>query len=97
MTEMRAIRKVTLGPHHLQPGRTKHTLVDSKGSRAFPPFTSLVITRYPVDEGYYLMHICADGTGTDTWHASLEDAFHQANWELGIESAEWIEVDEPFR
>lgn len=96
MTVMMAIKKVALGSHHVDSGKTKHTLVDSAGARSFAPFTSLVITRYPGDEGFYLMHVCADGTGTDTWHVSLEDALHQADWEFGVQTEEWIDVDEPF-
>jgi hypothetical protein len=93
---MVAIRRVELGAHHLNPGRTKHTLHDDKGVRPFPPFTSLAITRYGDDPGYYLMHICNDNTGTDTWHEGLEDALHQAEWEFGVRPDEWIEVQEPF-
>lgn len=93
-----AIRKVTLGDRHLCPGRTKHTLVDANGARPFPPFTSLVITRclLPDDSGYYLEHLCADGLGTDTWHQTLEEAMHQAEWEFGVQPSEWVEVNEPF-
>lgn len=98
MSNQIAIRKVTLGEHHLRPGRTKHTLVDAKGARPFPPFTSLVITRslLPNENGYYLEHLCADGLGTDTWHQSLEDALYQAEWEFGVQPSEWVEVNEPF-
>jgi hypothetical protein len=94
--EMIAIRRVKLEAHHLQPGRTKHTLHDANGIRPFPPFTSLAIARYGDDAGYYLMHICADRTGTDTWHQTLEDAFDQAEWEFGVRRNEWTEVREPF-
>ena len=97
MTEMMVIKKVSLGSQHVDTGLTKHTLIDSKGSRPFSKFTSLEITRYPDEESCYLMHICADGTGTDTWHESLEDALHQANWEFGVEIHEWTDVNEPFR
>lgn len=96
MDEMRAIRKVTLGEHHLRPGRTRHYIGFAEGKREFPPFTSLVITRHPGDSGYYLMHLCEDGQGTDTWHVSLEDAFHQAEYEFGVRPDEWTEVDEAF-
>ena len=94
--EMIAIRKVKLGKHHFNPGRTKHTLSDANGTRPFPPFTSLAITRYGEDVGYYLMHICDDNSGTDTWHETLDDALHQAEWEFGVRPEEWTEVQEPF-
>ena len=98
MSNKTAIRKVTLGEQHIRPGRTKHTLIDANGARPFPPFTSLVITRclLPDDNGFYLEHLCADGLGTDTWHQTLEDALHQAEWEFGVHPTEWIEVNEPF-
>lgn len=94
--EMIAIKKVTLREHHLSPGRTKHTLSDSNGVSPFPPFTSLAITRYLDGSGYYLMHICENHLGTDTWHETLEDALHQAEWEFGVLAEEWTDVEEPF-
>jgi hypothetical protein len=42
------------------------------------------------------MHICADGTGTDTWHESLEDAMHQADFEFGVQPDEWLDCDGQF-
>ena len=77
---------------------TKHTLIDSKGAKPFPPFTSLAITRWsePDDGGFYLMHICADGSGTDTWHGSLDDALHQADFEFSVQADEWVDCNEPF-
>jgi hypothetical protein len=93
---MTAIRRVMLGQHHQNPGQTKHTLIDEKGARPFPPFTSLAITTCPSDSGYSLMHICADGSRTDTWHQTLEDALHQAEWEFGVQRSEWTETDEPL-
>lgn len=98
MSHKVAIRKVLLGEQHMRPGRTKHTLVDAAGARPFPPFTSLVITRclLPDDSSYYLEHLCADGPGTDTCHQTLAEAMYQAEWEFGVQSSEWIEVNEPF-
>jgi len=93
---MIAVKKVTLGDHHLRPGRTRHFLGFGEGKREFPPFTSLVITQYPGKLSCYLMHICEDGSGTDTWHESLEDALHQAEWEFGVRLEEWTETNEPF-
>ncbi|MGA2167616.1 MAG: hypothetical protein ABSG62_05350 [Terracidiphilus sp.] len=90
MSEMVAIKKVALGEHHLRPGRTKHTLVDSQGQRDFPLFTSLVVAQYPGDSGYYLLHLCEDGQGTDTWHATLDDALHQAEYEFEVKPEDWV-------
>jgi hypothetical protein len=96
MEQFTAIRRVKLGDHHLSPGRTNHMLVDSNGKRPFAPFKELVIAHYPGTVGYYLMHHSTDGTGTDTWHESLEDALHQAEWEFEVGSSEWVEINEPY-
>jgi hypothetical protein len=90
------VKKVLLGPHHPSPGKTRHTLSDSAGIRPFPPFKSLQIAHYPGSVGYYLFYFCADGKGTDTWHQSLEDALHQAEWELGVRSEEWTDTLETY-
>jgi hypothetical protein len=95
-TKVFAAAWMTLCDHHLRSGRTKHTLVDAKGARPFPPFTSLAITQFPGDNGFYLMHICADGSGTDTWHENIDEAIHQAEWEFGVQPSEWTETNEPF-
>jgi hypothetical protein len=93
MSKMTAIKKVVLAEHHLRPGRTKHTLCDTQGSREFPPFVSLVIAQYPGDSGYYLLHLCEDGHGTDTWHETIDDAFHQAEYEFEVKPEEWDETN----
>jgi hypothetical protein len=91
--EWLVLRRVSLGPHHLHPGRTKHTLSDSKGRRDFPPFVSLEIVRSGRGS-YYLMHVCEDGSGTDTWHQTLEEATDQAEYEFEVKMSEWIVVQE---
>ena len=96
MAQMTELRKVTLNERHLRPGRTKHTLIDEMGAREFPPFASLVIAQFSGDSGYYLLHLCENGEGTDTWHQNLDDALHQAEWELGVSPEEWIETSEVF-
>lgn len=96
MSGMIAIKRAALNEGHLRPGRTKHTLIDSKGAREFPSFTSLAICQYPGDSGYYLMHLCEGSEGTDTWHENLDDALHQAEWEFGVREDEWVETNEPF-
>ena len=96
MSKMMAIKKVALGEHHLRPGQTKHTLSDSQGIREFPPFVSLVITQSPGESGFYLMHCCENGQGADTWHETLDDALHQAEYEFEVKPEEWIETNEVF-
>ncbi len=96
MPHMMTIKKMMLSQRHLLPGRTTHTISDSRGQRPFAAFTSLAITQYPGEDSCYLMHICADGSVADTWHESVADAIHQAEWELGVDSAEWVDTNEPF-
>jgi hypothetical protein len=93
---MVAIKKVTLKGHHLRPGRSEHILIDANGARDFPPFTSLAITQYDGQHGYYLMHICDNHTGTDTHHETLDEALYQAECEFGVLPEEWTDVQEPF-
>ena len=89
------IKRVKLQPHHLNPGRTRHTLRDGNEATPFPPFTSLEIAQYPGDQGYYLLHICDEHLSTDTWHETLEDALHQAEWEFEVRPEEWTDVNAP--
>jgi hypothetical protein len=86
------IKRVLLGPHHLNPGRTKHSIADGNSVRPFPPFQSLEIAHDPDTKGYFLFHICADGQVADTWHDSLKGAIQQAEWELEVKPDEWIDI-----
>lgn len=96
MSGFRSLYRVELAPHHHRPGRTKHTLSDSAGIRDFPPFKALEICSTAPDEGFYLMYEPEHGTGTDTWHQTLDDAFHQAEWEFGVARNEWLETNRPY-
>jgi hypothetical protein len=89
MANFRTIMKMLLGSSHLNPGRTRHEIVDAHGHRGFPPFVRLEIAQYPTDSGYYLLHICEDGLTADTHHGTLEEAMHQAEWESGVQQNEW--------
>jgi hypothetical protein len=42
------------------------------------------------------MYHCESELGTDTWHQTLDDAYHQAEWEFGVRQEEWIEISEPW-
>jgi hypothetical protein len=84
-----AVKKVILGPHHLCPGRTRHSIADAKGQRDFPPFVRLEIAQYQGDQGFYLLHISEDGSIADTHHETLAEAFHQAEWEFEVKADEW--------
>jgi hypothetical protein len=81
---------VELGDQHHPTGNTRHTLVDSQGARPFPSFIKLEISKYEGDEGYYLLYYTTVGQGTDTWHESLENAQHQAEFEFRVRPDEWV-------
>jgi hypothetical protein len=83
--------EVVLGVHHLRPGRTRHTISNGTVEREFPPFVRLEIARsgFANDLGFYLLHICADGSMADTHHSTVEEALHQAEWEFGVQRSEW--------
>ena len=81
--------KVGLGTNHLRPGRARHFIKNSQGRREFPPFVRLEIAQYPQSKGCYLFHICEDGSGTDTWHETLDQALDQAEWEFEVRRNEW--------
>jgi len=86
MSALIAVKRVVLGNHHRRPGRTRH----STNGREFPPFVSLEIARDPGDSGFYLLHICGNGATADTHHESIEAAMHQAEFEFGVQSNEWV-------
>jgi hypothetical protein len=56
----------------------------------FPPFVSLEIVQYPNDSGFYLLHFCASGDVADTHHETVQEAMHQAEFEFGVQSDEWV-------
>ncbi len=78
-SEMRKIGSITLQPRH-SPDRTRHSI----NGEQITAFVALEIATYEPDSGFYLLHVCADGRGTDTWHETLDDAFHQAAFEFGV-------------
>jgi len=84
--------RVELQSHHVPTGKTKHQLVGSGGAQDFPPFKRLAICQYAGDPGFYLMYYPESGHGTDTWHTTLEDALHQAEFEFRVTPSEWIRV-----
>jgi hypothetical protein len=93
---MWSLFRIELGPQFPPTGNTKHTLRDSTGSRPFPPFTALEIVHTPGEAGFYLMHECSDGIGTDTWHETLDDAMQQADFEFGVKPTDWGKTERAY-
>jgi len=96
MLAYRSLLRCDLGAHHHSPGKAKHQIKDQHGLRSFPPFVALEIVQAESDSAFYLMYIPESGMGADTFHLTLEDAKHQAEWEYGVEEDEWIKTDRPF-
>jgi hypothetical protein len=86
------IFEVTLGANHLRPGRTRHAILGPNGEQEFPPFVRLEIAQYSGDNGFYLLHICEHGEVADTYHDTVDEAMHQAEWEFGVQRGEWRDV-----
>jgi hypothetical protein len=84
--------RVQLQERHTATGNTEHWLVDGKGTRPFPPFRALEIAQYEGDSGFYLLYIPASGHGTDTYHETLADAMHQAEFEFRVAGDDWLPV-----
>ena len=80
-------REVTLdADRHRPTGATRHVVSGKASDGAH----ALRIVRYGVEAGFYLLYL--DETGgeiTDTWHESLDDAMHQAEFEFGVKPADW--------
>jgi hypothetical protein len=86
---------ITLKSIRLDPSRHKPTgnVRHYNGGNPFPPTAELKIMRYEGTSGFYLLHFDIDGNElNDTYHDSLEDALHQAEYEFRIEPSEWIDA-----
>jgi hypothetical protein len=87
----KTLRQITLQPHHMPTGNTKHLLGSPDGlQKDFPPFVWLEIAQFDDDPGFYLLYHSESGMDADTWHLSLEDAMHQAEFEFNVKPDEWL-------
>ena len=77
-------------------GKTKHAVAEFVEGKPIPVKSLPVPAWVEISEedgAFYLLHFDAEGTCfADTWHATLEDAKRQADFEFGISSAEWTSV-----
>jgi hypothetical protein len=84
--------EVTLDERH---GPTRNTL-HIVGGQAMAPPAALHIVRYDNDPGFYLLYLDVAGEEmTDTWHQTLDDAMHQAEFEFSVAASEWRTITEP--
>jgi hypothetical protein len=70
----------------------RKVLIDDSGSHEWSKFVLLEIARNGTGGGYYLFHISADGSGTDTWHDTIEDAIGEAEAEYGVSREDWQDI-----
>lgn len=75
--------------HHVQFLGLPEELSGSKDSRSELPRPQILIIEEQ-DDGIFLYRYTLDGRfGGDTWHATMEDAKHQASYEYGEAVGEW--------
>lgn len=71
-------------------GSTKHLI----GGQLEAEFTALAICRYPNENGCYLFYCNSDWEAvTDTFHARLEDALEQAEFEYEGIGTSWTRTN----
>jgi len=87
--KLKCLKRAEIKPENRSLGAVTHTLIDDSGPHQFPEFVRLEIATD--GSGFYLFHVCADGSGTDTWHQTLQDALHQAEHEFNVGLNEWHE------
>jgi hypothetical protein len=77
---------VALAERHQPTGKTRHY----RAGELLPPRSGLVIAQFAGDPGFYLCYLNADGKElTDTYHATIEDAKHQADFEFNVTDSDW--------
>jgi hypothetical protein len=87
--DFKFIKRAEIAPERQGPGSVHKVLIDESSSHHFSKFVRLEIARNGLDGGYYLFHISPDGKGTDTWHATLDEALDDAQSEYGVGQADW--------
>lgn len=90
--EFRYIKRAKIKPDDQGTGSTRKILIDDSGSHEFSKFVRLEIARNEASGGYYLFHVCEDGSGTDTWHGTLEEALDEAESEYGVCPKDWQDI-----
>ncbi len=91
--DFRYVKRAEIPPDHQGPGTTEKVLIDNLGTHHFSKFVRLEIARNGANGGYYLFHISADGSGTDTWHGNIEQALDAAEAEYGVSREHWQDFD----
>ena len=83
----RVICYTPIDARHRHTGNTRQIVA----GKLVGPANGLAICQYPDDHGFYLFGCDATWCSiTDTWHQSLEDAQHQAEFEYVGVSSTWV-------
>lgn len=94
MEESKVLFKIYLDNDlHKRTGNTNHS-VDGELIKTLPAY--LQIESNPLVEGeFYLIHYDQDGEDllTDTLHDSVGHAMNQAEFEFGVSSSQWEELE----
>ena len=96
MPDFIELKRVSLGPQHLQPSEIGATIHAGGVMEPKAPFAELKIARYVGEESCYMFHIAKNGESTDTWHETLSDALRDAEDLYGVKESDWLEVNVPF-
>lgn len=83
-SQMKTVRQLRLS----QPceSKTKHMI----GGESVQLTASLQIVQFEGDDAFYLLRLDVDGNElTDTFHESLQSAYVQADFEYGVQEADW--------
>ena len=82
------LREIQLdAQRHPPTGNTRHFV----GGVLWEGAHALRIVQYRGEAGFYLLYLDQAGNEvTDTRHESLTDAVSQANFEFGVEPADWV-------
>ena len=90
MKKPTVLMKVRLGMENTSTKRTRHY----RDNIELPAPLLLSIVKYENDEGYYLLYLDSDGNElTDTYHASVEGAMAQAEFEFRVRPDQWERTD----
>ncbi len=75
--DAKVIAFAKVSPEYQRTGKTTHSVGGIvKGSA-----THMVIAQYPEENSFYVFGLYQDGSETDTWHESLDNAIKQLDWE----------------
>jgi len=86
MNDTVLIAEVDLNQDKEPTGKTRHVV----GGTEMQPPSRLRIVSCVNDSGYYLLYLDQHSAElTDTFHATLAEAYRQAEWEFGVKAADW--------